>query len=41
MKERKINLPQASVIMKRAFFDYISPSYTAKDIEKEVYYGYH
>lgn len=39
MKERKINLSQASVIMKRAFFDYVSPSYMAKDIEKEVYYG--
>lgn len=38
MKERKIDLPQASVIMKRAFFDYISPSYTAKDIEKDSYY---
>lgn len=39
MKERKINISQASVLMKRAFFDYISPSYTVKDINKETYYG--
>ena len=38
MKERKIDLIQASVIMKRAFFDYVSPSYIAKDIEKDQYY---
>ena len=39
MKERKINISQASVLMKRALFDYISPSYTAKDIKRETYYG--
>ena len=39
MKERKFTQAQASVLLKRAFFDYICPSYTATDIEKEDYYS--